>query len=97
MWVRNGVVLSVLTYQLSPKIILISHNVHYWHKPYTGRKKKPTPDSLCLIQELLPETKLCVCGHSSGDGHPHHPFAVSYMGQLEMQLLPEGHGPNSTK
>ncbi|XP_045144874.1 forkhead box protein P2 [Echinops telfairi] len=37
--------------------------------PKSSEKQRP-------LQELLPETKLCVCGLSSGDGHPHNPFAV---------------------
>lgn len=44
----------------------------------SGLKSPKSSDKQRPLQELLPETKLCVCGHSSGDGHPHNTFAVSY-------------------
>ncbi|KAI4543731.1 hypothetical protein MG293_006525 [Ovis ammon polii] len=42
----------------------------------SGLKSPKSSDKQRPLQELLPETKLCVCGHSSGDGHPHNTFAV---------------------
>ncbi|EAW83480.1 forkhead box P2, isoform CRA_b, partial [Homo sapiens] len=42
----------------------------------SGLKSPKSSDKQRPLQELLPETKLCICGHSSGDGHPHNTFAV---------------------
>lgn len=51
----------------------------------SGLKSPKSSDKQRPLQELLPETKLCVCGHSSGDGHPHNTFAVAAIEELLVQ------------
>ncbi|KAI5250888.1 Forkhead Box Protein P2 [Manis pentadactyla] len=46
-----------------------SHETDLWYFNSCAEQRRK-------FKELLPETKLCVCGHSSGDGHPHNTFAV---------------------